>query len=207
MKNTGPPPFGYTRRGGCLVTVKYEAAIRKRVFVLFAEHPRQTVIAEMLNAEGHRTRSGTIFSAQTIGRILADPIVLGVPGEIEQIVELELFECCQDILAEQKAVGGAKRSPRHLFAGLLYCSCGQKMYVPSSSKKYVCSDCRAKVDSSDLESVYVKQALNTELSSLITPLLQTWDAQDFSTKREVIEAICERIVVNDKCITIHFADL
>ena len=204
---TGPPPFGYQRIDGVLYLYDDEALPRQLVFTLFELHRRKQQVAETLNAEGHRTRSGTMFSAQTVGRILTDPIVLGVPGKVEQIVEQELWDRCQDILAEQKAKGGAKRAARHLFAGLLFCQCGQKMYVPTSSKKYVCADCRAKVTISDLEAVFLEQAKKTIKDQTALKALADWDALPFSSRREVVETLTERLEVNGSSITIHFSAL
>ena len=206
-KQAGPAPFGYTKALGKLIREDVESAIRTEAFTLFLETMRRSTVAEILNAEGHRTRSGTMFSAQTVSRILADPIVLGVPGKVEQIVDQELWDRCQDILAEQKAIGGAKRSARHLFAGLLFCQCGQKMYVPTSSKKYVCADCRAKVTISDLEAVFLEQAKKTIKDQTALKALADWDALPFSSKREVVEALTERLEVNGSSITIHFSAL
>lgn len=206
-QNSGPQPFGYIRLDGRLVANEPETKVRRLVFELFQDRLKKSTVAQILNAEGHRTRSGTIFSAQTIGRILADPIVLGVPGEVEQIVDQELWDRCQDILAEQKSKGGAKRSARHLFAGLLHCSCGQKMYVPTSSKKYVCGDCRAKVVKSDLETVFVERARQTAKDQSAQTALKNWYDLPFSTKREIIETLLDRVDANDKSLTLHFAAL
>lgn len=184
-----------------------EAGLRRQIFEQFLQHKRQSIVAQTLNAEGHRTRSGTIFSAQTIGRVLTDPIVLGVPGKIEQIVDQELWDRCQDILSEQKAKGGAKRSVRHLFAGLLYCQCGQKMYVPTSSKKYVCADCRAKVTKSDLEIVFVERSKVSIKDRNARNAIANWKTLPFATQRELVETLLERIELTDKSITLSFAEI
>ena len=204
---SGPAPFGYTKDNKQLIKFCDEAEVRILVFELFRFKHKKSLVAEILNAEGHRTRSGTMFSAQTVGRILTDPIVLGVPGKVEQIIEQELWDRCQDILAEQKAKGGAKRSARHLFAGLLFCRCGQKMYVPTSSKKYVCADCRAKVTISDLEAVFLEQAKKTIKEQTALKALADWDALPFFSRREVVETLTERLEVNGSSITIHFSAL
>jgi hypothetical protein len=47
-----------------------------------------------------------------------------------------------------------KTQPVHLFAGLLHCGCGQKMYVFSRSPKYICPKCRNKITIEDIEGVF-----------------------------------------------------
>lgn len=207
MNRTGPAPFGYQRVIHGLAADPEEAVVRKKIFELFIETKKMQSVAETLNAEGHRTRTGTLFSTQTICRYLKNPIVLGTLGEVERIVEDDLWKKCQDILDEQKAKGGAKRASRHLFAGLLHCSCGHKMYVPSASKKYVCGDCRAKIITDDLEVVFIQQATGPLMGKATSPLFIQWENLSSEAKREIVEILCDRIEVNGNSVTIHFAEL
>ena len=131
MTKSGPTSFGYRRKNGRLVFDETEASILKHMFDLFFEHQRKKIVAEILNAEGHKTRNGSDFTGQTVGRLLTKDIVLGTKGELDALISQELFDNVQNILAMQK--GQAKRKPAHLFAGLTYCGCGGKMYVPSGS--------------------------------------------------------------------------
>ena len=134
---SGPASFGFKRHNGKLVAHEDEAPIRLLMFELFAEHQRKKTVADILYADGHRTRAGVLFTAQTITRLLTDKSVTGIEGEVEAIVPMGLWDRCNAILDAQRNAGGAKRTVAHLFSGLVHCSCGQKMYVPSNAQKYV----------------------------------------------------------------------
>jgi site-specific DNA recombinase len=208
MINSGPPPYGYRRRSGRLVADAKEAPVRWRIFEIFFEHQRKQTIAEVLNAEGYKTRSGTIWSGQSIARLLTDPIVTGADPSADAIVPQDLYDRCQDILKSQAAQGGAKRAPRHLFAGLLFCGCGDKMYVPSSTKKYVCSTCRSKIRPEELEAIVVDQLKRTtKADTPLASLLSHWASLSLSTKRDILETVCERIELSDKQLTLHLYEL
>jgi len=65
-------------------------------------------------------------------RILQD-----IRTKVEPIVSEDRWDQCNAILDEQGRKN--KRSARkavHLFTGIVFCNCGQKMYVPSNSMKY-----------------------------------------------------------------------
>lgn len=211
-KNTsGPTSFGYERQGGRLVAHRNEAPIRRRIFELFAEHQRKKIVAEILNAEGARTRNGAAFTGQTIGRLLQDENVIGVPGKAQALVSKELFERCTAILLAQVRDGGAKRKVVHLFAGFAFCTCGQKMYVPSNAHKYICGDCRTKIPTDDLEAVFCSQLSTYELPETLEPefsdLTHLWPTLSFETKREIIECVTSRIEIADKKVTCYLISL
>jgi len=78
--------------------------------------------------------------------------------KVEPIVSEEVWKECNAILDDQE-----KRNRRpakktlHLFTGFAYCECGDKMYVPSDSLKYVCYKCRNKIGIADLEEIFHTQ--------------------------------------------------
>lgn len=129
---------------------------------------------------------------------------------VEAIVSEELWEQCNRSLKDRRNGRKPARKPVHLFAGLAYCFCGQKMYVPSNSPKYICYQCRNKIPVADLEGVFHEQLKSFFFSSSdITAylgqadqtikekqeLLGTLEAEAQKTKREM-----------DKLYNLYLAD-
>jgi site-specific DNA recombinase len=192
----GQAPFGYQWQGRQLVPDPKEAPIRKKMFDLFLEHRRVGTVARLLNEAGHRTRGGNLFGKTGVERLLSDPTAKGQHRlnyttangtrvslkpedewsivEVEPIVSAEVWDRCRSILneREQKAKP-ATRKPVQIFAGVTYCACGQKMYVPSNTPKYVCQKCRNKVPVDDLDAVFHEQLKEfvfspTEIANYLT---------------------------------------
>jgi site-specific DNA recombinase len=186
----GQAPYGYKWEGKELFIDQKEEPIRKLIYELFIEHKRKGTVAQILNDKGFRTRNGSKFSDTTVGRLLTDPIAKGVRranytkslGEGKQWVykpqeEWVLNSCpaivaeyvwneCNRILEEQsKSRKKPAKKPVHLFTNILRCECGTKMYIPSNSKKYVCSNCRKnRIESNDLEEIYFEHLKSFLLS-------------------------------------------
>ncbi|MBI5021112.1 MAG: recombinase family protein [Ignavibacteriales bacterium] len=176
----GAAPFGYQWVDKRLVIDPKEAPIRKRVYELFLEHRRKRTVARLLNESGYRTRNGGQFSDTTVDRLLRDPIAKGkrrmnytrslgqnkkwvvkpedewVHINIEPIVSDEVWGQCNQILGEQHQRQN-RRPAEHLFTGIVFCSCNNKMYVPHKSSKYTCYKCHNKIPTSDLEVIYHEQ--------------------------------------------------
>jgi len=206
---SGQTSFGYRRENGQLKLDPIESPILNRMFDLFFEHQRKKTVAEILNAEGYQTRSGSNFSGQTVGRLLTKDIVVGITGEVEPLISQELFDNVQNILAMQK--GGAKRKTAHLFAGLTFCGCGGKMYVPSGSHKYVCRKCKAKIHKLDLEAVFIDQikehySKDSKAEDLMT-LLDRWSILNDADKRAILESTTKQITIERNLVTLSLVTL
>ena len=206
---SGPTSFGYRRVNGKLSIDADEAPILKRMFELFIQHRRIKTVALELTCEEAKTRSGSDFTGPTIKRLLTNDIVLGKSGELDPLISKELFENVQNILALQK--GKAKRKPAHLFAGLTYCGCSGKMYVPSGSHKYVCRDCKFKIHKHDLEAIFIDQikehySKDNNASDLMT-LLNRWSILEDADKRAILESTTKHIKIERNLVTLSLVAL
>jgi len=173
----GAAPFGYAWKDNKLEINPTEAPVRKHMYELFAKHKRKKSVARMLNEAGYRTRNGSRFTDTTVVRLLQDQTAKGfyrsnhthrndkgkliakpeaewVLTPIAPIVSDALWNECNNALLARKNGKPVGPKPVHLFAGLLFCGCGQKMYVFSRSPKYICPKCRNKIPMEDIEGVF-----------------------------------------------------
>lgn len=107
----------------------------------------QDMTAKGLYRANHTYRDGK-------GKLIPKPESEWVFTPVEAIVSDELWRKCNDLLDEGKTKITRGPKPTHLFAGLLFCGCGQRMYVFSRSPKYVCPKCRNKIPIQDIETIF-----------------------------------------------------
>jgi site-specific DNA recombinase len=210
----GAAPFGYAWKDRQLVPDPQEAPVRKLLHELFIQHKRKKTVARLLNEAGYRTRNGAKFSDTTVDRLLRDPTAKGVRranytkskgagrgwtvkpedewvlSAVEPVISEDLWEQCNQILTSQttKSQRPSKKTVR-LFAGFAYCDCGNKMYVPSNTPKYVCFKCKNKIPIDDLEGVFQEQLKSFFISS--TDLVKCLEVADetMTQKQRLLDSL------------------
>lgn len=211
----GAAPYGYRYDGNQLVPDPNEAPVVRRMYELFAEHGRIRTVCRLLNDAGHRMRKGAKFGSTTVNRLLTDTTPVGrhrvnyarslgdkkrwVPKPesewtfhpVQPIVSEDLWKRVNAMLTERRSTRKppAKRA-KQLFAGVVYCDCGGKMYVPANTPKYVCFSCtkspKNKIPVEDLEKVFQSQLKDFFFSpEQIAEHLQSAD----STLKEKVELL------------------
>lgn len=179
----GLAPYGYKWTDAKeLAIVPAEAAVRREAFELFLIHQRKGLVARLLNEKGYRTRKGREFADMNIDRMLRCGSARGFYqtnlfkitkaggwkkeakpqsewGEVkcEPIVSEEIFEKVATILeAQTKPERKPGKKPVHIFAGMLKCGCGSKMYVYTRSPNYTCMKCKNKIAITALEQIFTE---------------------------------------------------
>jgi site-specific DNA recombinase len=182
----GKAPFGYHWVDKKLIPHPLEGPVRKLMYEMYAAQPRKRTVARLLSEAGYRTRDGNRWSDTSVERLLRDTTARGMyrgnhskrtatgrivkPEDqwvwipVEPVVTEELWDRCVKLLDGNRQHQRKGKMPVQLFAGLVYCSCGKKMYVPSNTPKYVCEACRNKLPVIDLEAIFVEELKNFFLS-------------------------------------------
>lgn len=137
----------------------------------------------MLNKKGYRNRSGGDLTDVHVDRMLRCSSATGLYrtnlyrvvttdgvwkkeakpesewGTVEcpPIVSEETFDRVAAILEEQtKPRHKPGKKPVHVFAGLVKCGCGGKMYVYTRSPNYTCAKCKNKIAATALEKIFTE---------------------------------------------------
>lgn len=185
----GAAPYGFQYKEDSakvkrLAIDEQEAPIRKLMFELFAKYKRKKRTAAELNKLGYRTRSEAKFSDTTVDRLIRDTTAKGIKRsnysksrgnkrhwdlkpaedwvftECPAIVSEELWQECNDYLdAQYKKRRKPGRMSKHLLAGYVYCSCGNKMYVFHyiNNKSYECKACKNRIPAEEMDRIYTSQ--------------------------------------------------
>ena len=164
----GTVPFGYklvrsgeiNKRGKELLTLEiepYEAQVVKTIFEkTVVEGYGSYVMAQYVNDKKIRTHKGSKFQANTVKRILQNPLYCGfiVKGESVsprqehlQIIEDEVYNRAQEILkarkykSEEKASVARYTKASSMLSGTLYCAhCGMRLNATSYVDHYTTKD-------------------------------------------------------------------
>lgn len=164
----GTVPFGYklvrsgeiNKRGKELMTLEIEPYEAQMVKIIFEktviEGYGSYVMAQYVNDRKIRTHKGSNFQANTVKRILQNPLYCGfiVKGESVsprqehlQIIEDEVYNRAQEILkarkykSEEKASVARYTKASSMLAGTLYCAhCGMRLNATSYVDHYTTKD-------------------------------------------------------------------
>ena len=155
-----------------------ESQTRREAFELFLKLKSMGAVARELNRAGRLTRRGGAWSDVQVGRILTCTSAIGryeigrseqstsgkrlpTPSaerssiDCDMIVTRAVWEKAQAILLE-KSKAPEKQDSTHLFTGMVWCHCGQKMKVVSEGAKLDCPSCHAKIPTGDLAAIFVE---------------------------------------------------
>lgn len=160
---------------------------------------------EVRDDRGYRTRNKALFSDTTIDRLLRDSTAKG--SRIENGVEIVVYAVIEPEAWDRvnRRLGTKiQKQPVNLFARIVLCSCGGRMIVPGNSSKYVCTKCRHKIPTDDLEAVFHSQLKPLVISEECN-LYESWPHLNVKDKRTIIENICEKITVARESIAVRFA--
>ncbi len=218
----GQAPFGYTWKGHELLLNEDEAPIRKMMFELFLEHRKYKKVVSILNNKGYRTRKGGFFSANSLRRLLQDPVAKGLRranytestgdgkhwilkdeseweySEAPAIVSEELWNEVNSIIQEQlKQSNYPKKTATYIYTGLLECHCGGGMVM--KAKKYTCKECKHKITEELLDEIFREQLRNYSLSknALEQEVMQT-QIKILDSQKELKRLEKEKVSINGK---------
>ncbi len=155
----GSTPFGYIRdrERKEIHPDPSRADVVRRIFRMYEEERMGAeAIAQVLNAEGHRSKNGVPFARPNVIWILRNPVYVGRVafrgkvhvGRHEGVVDEQTFEAVQAILAERAESQALKRGhpSDYMLSGVLRCGRCRKAYVGTAAhgrkkryRYYICS--------------------------------------------------------------------
>jgi site-specific DNA recombinase len=214
----GQASFGYKWLDKELVIDEKEAPVRKLMYEIFLKTKRKKTTADELNRLGYRTRNGSLFSDNTVNRLLMDTTAKGQRlanytkslGDKKQwimkpesewivtpcpaIVTEDLWNQANSILIQQaQASKRTGKKATYLLSGYVSCDCGKTMYVAHSSKIFHCKPCKTRISVDDIDEIY---------QQYLTEYLQGINATQFITQSDTIlkekQALLEQTVSERK---------
>ncbi len=200
-----------TGQGKQLIIDKSTSETIQLIFkICLEEKGNVAATARRLNAMGIRSRKGASFTNTNLGRILDDTVYIGkkranyaqstgdgkhwvykpesewIYYDVEPIIDQNTWDKIQGMRAHRGSYMPKKVPPKeskYLFGGVLYCQCGNKMYVYHRKKNgdptYICRKCKRKIGEEKLSSG-LKQALERVIIAPddIKPVLDTSETPD-----------------------------
>jgi site-specific DNA recombinase len=215
----GSTPFGYLRDRDRKQIVPDPARVDvvRRIFRMYAEDRMGAeAIAQVLNAEGHRSKNGVPFARPNVIWILRNPAYVGRvafrgkvhPGRHDAIIDEETFDGVQAILAERGESQALKRghASDYMLSGVLRCGRCRKAYVGTAAhgrksryRYYICSTryrygtkiCDgARLPMEALEDAVVEQMAEVFAdTALVGDALALWRAEDVGASEERAERL------------------
>jgi len=162
----GNPVLGYDPVDGKLVINEAEAETVRAIFNLYLKHQSVLAVVEEVNRRGWTTKSWTTkagrshrggsFTKTSLHALLTNVVYIGrikhrgevYDGEHEGIIDEEIWNKTQSILAKNNQGGGARVKNRYgfLLKGMLRCKACDAAMSPSTTRKgtkvyryYVCT--------------------------------------------------------------------
>ena len=134
----GKPPYGFmVQFDGSFRLIEREAEVIRSIFKMYLEENIGVrTIAQRLNEERKRTRSGNRWSMVTVRDILRNHSYIGtyqrfglrITGNYQPVVDPADFRQVQDKMASRSPGRRQFKNESFLLSGLLYCgNCGQRM--------------------------------------------------------------------------------
>ncbi len=145
----GPPPLGYDVVEGKLVVNESEAMVVRDIFSRYLEIGSYKALADLLQAEGLRSKAwinrngasvgGGLASRGMVWSILGNPLYVGeirhehetYQGIHEPIVDRQIWTLVQSLRAKRKTVQPPARTGENPLVGLLFDGWGRKMVCQS----------------------------------------------------------------------------
>lgn len=223
----GSPPFGYDldRETGKYKINEFEAAYVRKMFNCVLNREGWADLQREMAAKGIRGKRGAVIKYPQIYEIVQNEKYTGVflyseyeekdrnlrrskPNAIRiennhpAIIDRAMFEEVQKIMKEKQQVGRNRKE--YLCSGLLYCSCGAKMYGFTNSvgdktyQYYKCmSKCGAplvKMDEVDkVASDYLNELLSEERQEELAFVLRNYQGNEKDFREAFYDALNQQI--------------